>query len=101
METRVRYVVTGLFALVTLLAAIFFLLWLQNAGSLRARQELVLHFDGPATGLRAGAPVTFNGIRIGEVTRISFDASNPGAVIARLSIQSSTPVSRDTKADLD
>jgi phospholipid/cholesterol/gamma-HCH transport system substrate-binding protein len=101
METRVRYVVTGLFALATLLAGIFFVLWLQNAGSLRARRELVLQFDGPATGLRAGAPVTFNGIRIGEVTRISFDQADPNAVIARLSIQSSAPISRDTRASLD
>jgi phospholipid/cholesterol/gamma-HCH transport system substrate-binding protein len=101
METRVRYVVTGLFALVTLLAGILFLLWLQNAGSLRAKRDLDLHFDGPATGLRTGAPVTFNGIRIGEVTRISFDPANPGAVIARLSVQSTAPLSRDTKADLD
>ncbi|MDB5643017.1 MAG: uncharacterized protein JWN07_2334 [Hyphomicrobiales bacterium] len=101
METRVRFVVTGLFALATLLAGIFFVLWLQNAGSLRARRELVLQFDGPATGLRTGAAVTFNGIRVGEVTRISFDASNPDSVIARLSIQSATPVSSDTQADLD
>jgi phospholipid/cholesterol/gamma-HCH transport system substrate-binding protein len=101
METRVRYVITGLFALVTLLAGIFFVLWLQNAGSLRARRELVLQFDGPATGLRAGATVTFNGIRIGEVTRISFDRANPSAVIARLSIQSNAPISQDTQADLD
>lgn len=101
METRVRYVVTGLFALVTLLAAIFFVLWLQNAGTLRARRILVLQFDGPASGLRAGAPVTFNGIRIGEVTRISFDQADPDSVVAHLSIQSSAPISRDTKADLD
>jgi phospholipid/cholesterol/gamma-HCH transport system substrate-binding protein len=76
-------------------------LWLQNAGTLRARRILVLQFDGPATGLRAGAPVTFNGIRIGEVTRISFNEADPTAVIARLSIQSGAPISRDTQADLD
>jgi phospholipid/cholesterol/gamma-HCH transport system substrate-binding protein len=101
METRVRYVVTGLFAFVTLLAGIFFVLWLQNAGTLRARRILVLQFDGPATGLRAGAPVTFNGIRIGEVTRLSFDETAPTAVIARLSLQTNAPISRDTQADLD
>lgn len=101
METRVRYVVTGVFALLAILATIFFVLWIQNVGSFRARREVLLHFDGPAAGLRAGAPVTFNGVRIGEVTRLSFDPADPSAVIARLSIESDAPISRDTQADID
>ncbi len=101
METRVRYIAVGFFALVTGFATLVFLLWLQNAGTLRGRRDLLLHFDGPATGLRAGAPVTFNGIRIGEVTRLTFDPADPRAVLARLSIEAGAPISRDTQADVD
>lgn len=101
METRVRYIAVGLFALFVLLAGVVFALWVQDSGGTRGHRALLLHFDGPATGLRAGAPVTFNGIRIGEVTRLSFDPQDPRGVIAHLLVSPAAPISRDTVADID
>ena len=98
MELRVRYVVVGFFTLVVALAGIAFALWIQNRGSLHGRQAMVVHFEGPAPGLRVGAPVTFNGVRVGEVTGLTFDPSDPAAVNARIAVDSTTPVTASTSA---
>ena len=86
MEPRVRYIVVGLFALLTGLAGLGFILWIQNKGSLRGRSELIVRFESAAPGLRTGAPVTFNGVRVGEVRRLAFDKTNLNAVDAYLAI---------------
>ncbi len=101
MEPRVRYIVVGLFALLIGLAGLGFALWIQNKGSLRGRDELIVRFETVAPGLRAGAPVAFNGVRIGEVTRLSFDKSNLSAVNAHLAIERDAPITSATQATLE
>ena len=101
MEPRVRYIVVGLFALLTGLAGLGFALWIQNKGSLGGRDELIVRFETVAPGLRAGAPVTFNGVRIGEVTRLSFDKANLSAVNAHLAIDRDAPITAATQATLE
>jgi len=101
METRVRYIVVGLFTLVVGFALLFFVLWMQSDGSLRGRQDVRIRFAGPTPGLRVGAAVTFNGIRVGEVTRVSLDPDDPNAIEARVSIDATTPLSSTTQVGLD
>ena len=48
-----------------------------------------------------GAAVLFNGIRVGEVTALALDASNPNRVTATIAVAASTPVRADTKVGLD
>ena len=47
-------------------------------------------FQGPIGGLRAGASVTFNGIRVGEVTALSLDPKDPKNSVATISIETTT-----------
>lgn len=101
METRVRFVVVGAFVFVVAMIALFFGLWVENEGSLQAKRSLRIAFAGPAPGLRVGAPVTFNGLRVGEVTRLSLDRSRPEGVDAFVSIDTSTPVNSGTRADIE
>ncbi len=101
MEPRVRYILVGLFALLTGLAGLGFALWIQNKGSLRGRDELIVRFETVAPGLRSGAPVTFNGVRVGEVARLSFDTANLTAVNAHLAIDRDAPITGATKATLE
>jgi phospholipid/cholesterol/gamma-HCH transport system substrate-binding protein len=58
-------------------------------------------FQGPIGGLRSGASVTFNGIRVGEVTELSLDPKDPKNSIATISVEASTPVRADTEVSLD
>ena len=101
MEPRVRFIVVGLFALLVGLAGLGFALWIQNKGSLRGRDELIVRFETLAPGLRAGAPVTFNGVRIGEVTRLAFDKANLSAVNAHVAVDHDAPVTSATQATLE
>lgn len=100
METRANYVVIGLFAVVAIFGAFGFVYWFQHSGGVGERALYHVVFDGSAQGLRTGGAVLFNGIRVGEVTELRLNPSNPQQVRATISIAKDTPVRADTKASL-
>ncbi|ACI93941.1 putative ABC transporter [Afipia carboxidovorans OM5] len=101
METRAPYIIVGLFVL-SIAAAVFgFVYWLNNAGGLGARSIYQVQFDEPVPGLLVGAGVLFNGIRVGEVTRLALDPQSPRRVNASVSVLTDTPVRADTKVGLE
>lgn len=101
METRAPYIIVGLFVL-TIAAAIFgFVYWLNNAGGIGARSVYQVQFNEPVPGLLVGAGVLFNGIRVGEVTRLALDPQSPRRVNASISVLTDTPVRADTKVGLE
>ena len=67
METRANFVLIGSFTLAVIAAAFGFVLWFQSLHTTKARSPLRIIFEGPASGLRNGGSVNFNGIRVGEV----------------------------------
>jgi phospholipid/cholesterol/gamma-HCH transport system substrate-binding protein len=101
METRANYILIGLFTLATLVGAFTFIYWFEHltSGVVRAAYRVVI--DGPVAGLRKGASVTFNGIRVGDVADIRLDPQNPKRVIAGISIDSTVPVRADTTIALE
>ncbi len=101
MEVRARYIAVGLFTLIVAVAALLSALWLRGTGSLGAQRQIDVVFATQAPGLRIGAPVAFNGVRVGEVLRLSFDPRNPAGVRARLSLSASAPLSASTAVSLD
>jgi len=58
-------------------------------------------FAGSVPGLRTGAAVLFNGIRVGEVSRLTLDARDPRKVTALISLDRAVPVRADTKVTLE
>ena len=101
METRAPFVIVGAFILAAVVAVFGFVYWLHNTGGLGVRTSYNVQFDSPVPGLLVGAPVLFNGIRVGEVTRLSLAADSPRRVNAVISVASDTPVRQDTKVGLD
>lgn len=101
METKASYVMIGLFMLAVLAGAFGFVYWFQNFGGAGQRAYYRLAFDGSVSGLRTGGNVLFNGIRVGEVTRLSLDAKHPQQVIATVAIDNSVPVRADTQVGLE
>ncbi len=59
-----------------------FVFWFQNMGTAKTRIGYRIVFDGAVTGLRTGANVNFNGIRIGEVASVKID--DPHTVVAMI-----------------
>src|SRR3546814_13693322 len=60
--------------------------------------EYRIIFDGPVRGLSEGGEVQFNGIPVGEITRISLDPRNPNRVLAGVRLREDTPVRVDSTA---
>jgi phospholipid/cholesterol/gamma-HCH transport system substrate-binding protein len=55
-------------------------------------------FEGPASGLRNGGSVNFNGIRIGGDLR---EVDNPRRVVALAMVENSAPIRKDTMVGLE
>jgi phospholipid/cholesterol/gamma-HCH transport system substrate-binding protein len=100
METKANYIVTGLFTLAVIVGAFGFIYWFQSTSGSREQATYRVVFDGSVSGLRTGASVTFNGIRVGEVAKLDLDAVDPRKVLALVNVDSTVPVRADTKAGL-
>src|ERR1700742_3330467 len=99
METRANFVLIGSFTLAVIAAAFGFVLWFQSLHTTKARSPIRIVFEGPATGLRNGGSVNFNGIRIGEVVSVKLD--NPRRVVALAMVENSAPILKDTVVGLE
>ena len=99
METRASYVLIGSFTLAVIAAAFGFVLWFQSLHTTKLRSPMNVIFEGPAAGLRNGASVNFNGIRVGEVVSVKLD--HPRRVVARAMIENNAPIRKDTLVGLD
>src|ERR1700694_3153166 len=93
METRASFVLIGTFTLAVIAAAFGFVLWFQSLHTTKARSPLRVIFEGPATGLRNGGSVNFNGIRVGEVISVKLD--NPRRVVALAMVENTAPIRKD------
>lgn len=100
METRARYVLIGLFTLVVIAAGFGFVYWLENSGGLGEQKAYEVRFQGSVSGLLLGSDVSFNGIRVGEVTKLSLNPSDPRQVVVQIAVPVTTPVRSDTKVGL-
>ena len=100
METRANLVTVGLFVLAVIAAGFVSVYWLLRGSESGPRAELIIVFPGSVSGLVNGAAVSFNGIKVGQVTRLSFAPDDPTRVIAAVTIDASTPVKRDSRASL-
>ncbi len=99
METRANFVLIGSFTLAVIAAAFGFVLWFQSLHTAKARSPLRVVFEGPASGLRNGGSVNFNGIRVGEVISVKLD--NPRRVVALAMIENNAPIRKDTLVGLE
>jgi phospholipid/cholesterol/gamma-HCH transport system substrate-binding protein len=99
METRANFVLIGTFTLAVIAAAFGFVLWFQSLHTTKTRSPLRIIFEGPASGLRNGGSVNFNGIRVGEVISVKLD--NPRRVIALAMVANDAPIRKDTLVGLE
>ena len=100
METRANYVLIGAFTLIIASALLLFGLWAAKYSSERTWQEYQVVFREAVTGLSVGSPVQYNGIAVGSITKLSLAPNDPRQVIARIRVESYTPVKTDTRAKL-
>jgi phospholipid/cholesterol/gamma-HCH transport system substrate-binding protein len=101
METRANYALIGIFTLAVIAAAFGFVYWFSGGNRGQERQAVRVVFSGSVSGLSQGSSVSFNGLRVGEVTQISLLPEDPRRVVAIVQVDHSTPVRSDTRARLE
>ena len=101
METKVNYVIVGLFVLLLSAAMIAGVLWLSAGKQYnKVYDTYVAIMHESVSGLNLNAPVKYRGVNVGQVRLISLDKSNPEIVRLELRIEEGTPVTEDTVAIL-
>lgn len=101
MEKNANYALVGLSTLILTVALAVFIIWLAR---LRVNAEYDMYdivFAGPVRGLNEGGEVHFNGIKVGEVTKIALDQTNPANVIARVRVTANVPIRVDSYGTLE
>ncbi len=101
METKANYVLIGAATLIALISAAVFAVWLSNFDFNRRYRVFDVVFDGAVRGLSQGGEVRYNGIKVGEVTRLSIDPEDRSRVVARIRVDAAGPVRPDSRAQLE
>lgn len=100
METQARYVLIGIFTLLTAVLALSFALWTAKHQSSQAWNDFEILFSSAVTGLSVGSPVRFNGIPVGTVEGMRINPADPREVIVRIRVAANAPVKTDTEVRL-
>src|SRR5580698_3683129 len=100
MEREANYAAVGAFVLLVIAMAGLFVYWYTDAREHRDFTRYEVYFDGSVSGLTPGAPVRYLGVNVGRVVSMYIDHRNAGRVQVIVDIDSATPVSEDSVAEL-
>jgi len=101
MERNANYALVGLASTILLAALAVFAVLLAGNKFTRDYDTYDVVFLGPVRGLAQGGEVHFNGIKVGDVSKISLDPQNPQFVIARSRVTTDVPIRADSYATLE
>jgi phospholipid/cholesterol/gamma-HCH transport system substrate-binding protein len=99
-ERDAKYAAVGIFALLTLAAAVAFVWWYSGGSDRRAYTRYEIHFNGTVSGLSQGSPVRYLGVDVGRVDSLHVSARDAGQVTVVADIDASAPISGATRAKL-
>ncbi|HEX6859123.1 MAG TPA: MlaD family protein [Caulobacteraceae bacterium] len=101
MERQANYALVGFASLILFVGLVVFVFWLARMQFNQDYDIYDILFTEPVRGLSEGGEVHFNGIKVGEVTKLALDKRDPNRVIARIRITSEAPVRVDSRATLE
>ncbi|MGA8709285.1 MAG: MlaD family protein [Steroidobacteraceae bacterium] len=100
MEREANYVAVGAFVLLLAVMGVLFVYWYSDSREHRDFVRYEIYFDGTVSGLTVGGPVRYLGVDVGRVQRIRIDPRADNRVQVVADIDSTTPVSDRTLAQL-
>jgi phospholipid/cholesterol/gamma-HCH transport system substrate-binding protein len=101
MERHANYALVGAVTLGLTVATVAFVVWLAGFQFNKNFDVYDVVFIGPVRGISEGGEVHFNGIKVGEVTDLNLDKTDPNQVIARVRLKAGVPVRVDSYAVLE
>jgi phospholipid/cholesterol/gamma-HCH transport system substrate-binding protein len=99
METRSNYVMVGAVTVALLTGVLLFIVWLAGLSD-RTTKCYDIYFSQAVGGLNKGSNVTFSGVPVGAVQRISLLPNRPEFVWIRIEVDEQTPVLQGTTAQI-
>lgn len=100
MEREANYVAVGAFVVLILVLGGLFVYWYTDSYDRRSYERYEIYFEGTVTGLARGAAVQYLGVSVGRVVTMRVDRREPGRVQVIADIDSDTPISTHTVAQL-
>jgi phospholipid/cholesterol/gamma-HCH transport system substrate-binding protein len=100
MEREANYAAVGAFVLLVLAMGSLFVYWYADSHEHRDFKRYEIYFDGSVSGLAEGSAVRYLGVDVGRVLRIRLDQRAADRVMTIVDIDSTTPVSPRTLAQL-
>jgi phospholipid/cholesterol/gamma-HCH transport system substrate-binding protein len=101
MERNANYALVGFISLGLFVALVVFVVWLARISFSDSYTTYQVVFMGPISGLSDGGEVHFNGIKVGEVSKIGLDKEDPRKVVAVVRVTSDVPIRTDSYATLE
>jgi phospholipid/cholesterol/gamma-HCH transport system substrate-binding protein len=99
METRSNYIMVGAVTVALLAGVLLFIVWLAGLSN-KETKCYDIYFSQGVGGLSKGSNVSFSGVPVGQVSRISLLPSRPEFVWVRIDVDSQTPVLQGTTAEI-
>jgi phospholipid/cholesterol/gamma-HCH transport system substrate-binding protein len=99
METRSNYVMVGAVTLAMLAGLLLFTVWIAGLSNKQTKCYDVYFAQG-VSGLNKGSAVSFSGVPVGQVSRISLLPNRPEFVWVRIEVDGETPVLQGTTAEI-
>jgi phospholipid/cholesterol/gamma-HCH transport system substrate-binding protein len=99
METRSNYILVGAVTLAMLVGLLIFTVWLAGLSN-RETRCFDIYFTQGVGGLNKGSNVTFNGVPVGQISKISLLPDRPEFIWVRIDVERETPVVQGTTAEI-
>ena len=99
METRSNYVMVGAVTVALLIGTLLFIVWLAGLSNKQTKCYDIYFAEGVG-GLNKGSNVSFSGVAVGQVSKISLLPNRPEFVWVRIDVDSQTPVLQGTSAQI-
>lgn len=100
METRSNYIMVGAVTVALLAGCLLFIVWLAGLSNKSNNKCYDVYFGHGVGGLNKGSNVSFSGVPVGQVTKISLLPNRPEFVWVRIEVQDETPVLQGTTAQI-
>jgi phospholipid/cholesterol/gamma-HCH transport system substrate-binding protein len=101
MEREANYAAVGAFVLLVTLAGALFVYWYSDTREHRDFNRYEIYFTGSVSGLEKGAAVRYLGVPVGRVNDLRIDPRDSSRAEVIVDLDSSTPVSEHTVAELE